>query len=443
LKYNIKDTWNLINNLFEGIVYYTPTKNELEIKEFVYYSPTEENIKKNLNHFLKLEYEIQKYFDTFDINTKGIRNFSITPIKGSYVHNYIKICSSSLNDIVKSTEDKELKKINKEDLWKLLFNLNEIETCNKKFHNEILTDGYGVSITLEKSLKIETFEFDEDDKIICSCGCKVNKSYYKKHLTSEIHIKKNRNKKTVDNLDFERYVGIDPGINQIYTGVDNENKFIKCSLSEYRMKSKIIDNLEWNKRQLKENPEIQKIQNNTKSFKTVDIKKYKEAFDIYNENYNTMVEFYNIKPYKKKKFKIYCFTKKTIASMCKTICQDKKTLVGYGDWSKNQGIIKKHPSAPNKKLRDALCRYKNCKVVSVNEYRTSKECSICKSKVYNIKDSNKKRCHQVVRCSNNECSMCWQRDKNASRNILYKLFVENLGLNPPSILEVIETIRPT
>ena len=437
LKYGIKDIWHLVNNLFEGIVHYVPNKAEQEIKDFIYISPKEDNIKQNLHHFLKLEYQIQKYFDTLELNTKGLRNFSITPTKGSFVHSYMKICSSCLGDILKSSNDSELKKLG----WRDLFNINAIETCNKSFHNEILTDGYGVSITLEKSLNIDIFEVDECNKITCSCGYKISKSGYKKHLDSQTHIRKIRTKKTIDDdcEEYERYVGIDPGINQIFTGVDDNNLFINCSSNEYRTKSKIIDNLEWNKRQIKENPTIQTIINNLKSFKTVDINNYKEAFDTYNNNYNTMVEFYNNKPYKKWKFKTYCFSKKTISQMCKTICKDKKTLVGYGDWSKNQGIIKKHPSTPNKKLREALARYKNCKVISVNEYRTSKECSKCKEAVYNIKNCNKKRCHQVVRCSNNECSMCWQRDKNASRNILRKLYSENLGRNPPEWLEVIAT----
>ena len=433
LKYGLKDIWHSINNIYldEGINYNVLTKEEEEIKNFIIYSPTEENIKKRLNHFLRLEYEIQKYFDTLEENTKGVRNFSITPTKGSFVHSYIKICSSCLSDILKSTKDDQFTKLG----WRDLFNLNEVETCNKTFHNEILTDGYGVSITLEKSLNLDTFEVDDENKITCSCGCKVTKGGYKKHLESKSHIKKTRNNKTVDEINFDRYVGIDPGINQIYTGVDENNEFINCSSTEYRMKSKIIDNLEWNKRQLKENPEIQKVINNLKSFKTVNIEKYKEAFDTYNDNYDKMIDFYNGKPYKKWKFKTYCFSKKTISQMCKDITKNKKTLVGYGDWSKNQGIIKKHPSTPNKKLRDALIRYKNCKVVSVNEYRTSKECSLCKEAVYNLKDSKNKKCHQVVRCSNNECSMCWQRDKNASRNILMKLFKENLGLNSEKMIE--------
>ena len=424
IKYGIKN----INNLYDNTLYYVPNKNEQEIKDFVKIIPTEDNIKNNLNHVILLEYQIQKYFDSLEPNTKGVKNFSITPIKGSYVDGYVKVCTSCIKDLVKT--NKELKDLDKDTLWRTLFNLNEVETCNKKFHYEITTDGYGVSITLGKSLGVELFEVDENDKISCKCGCKVKKNGYKKHLDSATHIKKMNTKRKLDNTDdvFDRYVGLDPGVNQIYSAVDQDNKFMNCSSKKYRTNSKIKHSLEWNKRQC---IHVKDTLNSLKSFKTADIDKYKSAFDEYSKSYNELTIFYNSKPYKKWKFKTFCFSKKTISSMCKDICKNRKTLVGYGDWSKNQGIIKKHPSTPNKKLREALIRYKDCKVVSVNEYRTSKECSLCHSVVKNVS-----KIHQVVRCTNNECSMCWQRDINASRNIIQKLYYENLGLNPPNAISV-------
>jgi len=422
LKYGVKN----INNLYDTTLYYVPNKNEKEIKDFVKIVPTTENIKNNLNHIIQLEYEIQKYFDSLEPDTKGVRNFSITPIKGSYIDGYVKVCTSCLKDLTKTNKD--LKDLDKDTLWRTLFNLNEVETCNKKFHYEISTDGYGVSVTVGKSLGLDLFEVDEDDKVSCKCGCKVKRSGYKKHLDSSTHIKKMATKRKLDDTEeqFDRIVGLDPGVNQIYSAVDQDNNFMNCSSKQYRTKSKIKHSCEWNKRRCKE---VQDTLNSLKSFKTVDIDKYKSAFEQYSKTYNELTFFYNSKAYKKWKFKTYCFRKKTISSMCKDICKNKKTLVGYGDWSKNQGIIKKHPSTPNKKLREALIRYKDCKVVSVNEYRTSKECSICHSVVKNVS-----KIHQIVRCSNNECSMCWQRDINASRNIIQKLYSENLGLNPPRVV---------
>lgn len=420
LKYGIKNIYHMYNDKVD----YVPNRNEQEIKDFVRIIPTDENIKENLNHVLHLEYQIQMYFDSLEPDTKGVKNFSMTPLKSSYIDSHIKICSSCLKDLIKTNNKlNHLKDLDKDELWRTLFNFNEVETRNKKFNYEILTDGYSVSITLGKSLGLELFDTDEDDKIICSCGCKVKKNGYKKHLESATHIKKMRTNRNVDE-DFDRIIGLDPGVNQIYTAVDQHNNFMNCSSKKYRRDSKIKHFVEWNERQ---SVDVQDTLNTLKSFKTADIDKYKQAFNQYCKTYNKLNSFYNSKPYKKWRFKTFCFRKKTISTMCKDICKNQKTLVGYGDWSKNQGIVKKHPSTPNKKLREALARYKDCKVVAVNEYRTSKECSLCHNDVNKVRDI-----HQVVRCSNNECAMCWQRDINASRNIIQKLYSENLGLNPPT-----------
>ena len=111
IKYGIKN----INNLYDNTLYYVPNKNEQEIKDFVKIIPTEDNIKNNLNHVILLEYQIQKYFDSLEPNTKGVKNFSITPIKGSYVDGYVKVCTSCIKDLVKT--NKELKDLDKDTLW--------------------------------------------------------------------------------------------------------------------------------------------------------------------------------------------------------------------------------------------------------------------------------------------------------------------------------------
>jgi hypothetical protein len=449
LKYNIhkKQALWLINNIYDEKLYYTLSKVEDEIKNFIVFKPTEEIIKANIHHFITLLYKIQKYFDTLNPNTKHLRKFTILPTKSSFIHSYVTCCSSCVKDILKSSDNQKLKKIAKDDndvMWSKLFNIKCVETTNKKFNKIVSTDGYGVSITLYKSLKVEDKEINVNGKIICDCGHTVSKGGYKKHLLSQKHLKYKNTTSVEVNINNEkyRYVGLDPGVSYIYTAVDDKNKFIRCSNTCYRKESKITKSIKWNKNQLKKNPSIQRTINELKTYKTSSLEEYKNAVKHNFMYYNELTTFYNIKPYKKWKFTTYCLMKKAINKMCKTICDDKKTIVGFGDWSQQQGIIKKHPSAPNKKLREALKRYRDCiSLISINEYRTSKECSLCHNEVKKlnlitkIKNKNEERvyyklkeCHQVVRCSNNECSKCWQRDYNASKNIIQKLF-EKLCIN--------------
>lgn len=453
LKYNIhkKQAWWSINNIYDEKLFHTISKEELEIKSFLIIKPTEENIKANIHHFIKLLYEIEKFFDTLVPNTKHLRKFTILPTKSSFINSYITCCSSCIKDILKSSNNEELIKLSKEDndlMWSKLFNINGVESINKKFNNIISTDGYGVSITLYKSLKFEEKIINSDGKLVCECGHIMSKGGYKKHLLSQKHLKYKRTETTDINVGDEKYrfVGLDPGVSYIYTAVDDNNNLIRCSNICYRKESKITKFINWNKNQLKINSSIQKIINELKSYKTASFEQYKIAIKHNFIYYNELTTFYNVKPYKKWKFTTYCLMKKIINKMCKTICDGMKTIVGFGDWSQNQGIIKKHPSAPNKKLREALKRYRDCKsLVSINEYRTSKECSLCHNEVKKlrlltkVKNKNEERiyyklkeCHQVVRCTNNECSKCWQRDYNASKNMIQKLF-ENLCINIPRV----------
>ena len=65
----------------------------------------------------------------------------------------------------------------------------------------------------------------------------------------------------------------------------------------------------------------------------------------------------------------------------------------------------------------------------MDEYRTSTKCYNCGDRVsknWKFRPRSKgigahgeaKRCHSVVRCNNNVCATCWDRDVNASLNIL-------------------------
>jgi transposase len=72
------------------------------------------------------------------------------------------------------------------------------------------------------------------------------------------------------------------------------------------------------------------------------------------------------------------------------------------------------------------------KVVKIDEHRTSKCCSSCRSgEVHNVTYDGK-QCHQVVRCGNSElCGVVWQRDLNASRNIRELLMCKVRGDERP------------
>jgi len=443
LKYNIKNAWYLLNDIFNEKLTYVPNWYEVEIKEWLKIPPKEEEIKKNLNHFIKLSFDILKFMEQQPVNTKGARTFTILPNKASFVNSYITICSTSLCDILKilNKNDLDHKKFmeQKDRIWRSLFNLNAVETINRKFHYEISTDGYCVSILLSKPKPVKEVE-DNDCKIKCECGCLVYKKFLSNHKKTKEHKKIQKDDIIPEEIikNTEKFIGIDPGVSYLFTGYDNNDNFHICSTKDYRIKSMITKTSKWRKRQIKDSF-IEEIQKTIKTTKVSSKELYLTTLKQIQEHYDTLVDFYNKKKsFAKWKFTTFRFSRKALYNLCKDLCytkeKDKNTIIGLGDWSQQQGIIKSHPTAPVKKFKDELRKIKNCYVTDINEYRTSKECSLCHCDVKNLnqyiinEDKEKNicevilsKCHQVVRCTNNECSMCWQRDKNASRNIYKKL----------------------
>ena len=81
----------------------------------------------------------------------------------------------------------------------------------------------------------------------------------------------------------------------------------------------------------------------------------------------------------------------------------------------------------------------------IDEYKTSITCSKCQSRNLALQlrkrdhhraYGDKTRGHTIIRCTNNEsCMTCWNRDVNASRNILKCLEALLLGVPRPVALQ--------
>jgi len=148
--------------------------------------------------------------------------------------------------------------------------------------------------------------------------------------------------------------------------------------------------------------------------------------------------------YRAWRFKVSRFTKKALAQAAKKMTKKRnpaageplwhspdRTIIGWGDWSQQDGFLRGTPKAPVKKLRRAFKKM-GFTIVEVDEHRTSKNCSACHhaSDTSNV-SYNGVSCHQVVRCNNSECGLVWQRDCNASRNIYEILHTMLLGQDRP------------
>ena len=162
-----------------------------------------------------------------------------------------------------------------------------------------------------------------------------------------------------------------------------------------------------------------------------------------------MMQWHMDKPFRKLKLRRYISSKKALQKICNELTSKAgpRTLIGFGDWSNRDtaGIIKKSPAGPVKKLEAEL--KKRCRVVPVDEFRTSKLHHNCGCPMHNRwchkhKDGKSRltKIHKVLYCANSSCNgISMDRDENASRNILRLLLLEVQGKpRPPHFCRGVE-----
>ena len=377
------------------------------IRQWLKYPPTEENIKKHSSHFVKIYYKILQTFEKYPY-TKGIRLFNLLPTKNSFTLSTIEICSSCLKDIIGYFTKKPIKDFdeNKSVYWYELFHIEKYETSTRKFANTIYTDGKVAVVRLRKPKKVAT------------------------------------KPKDVHKIKYEQYVGIDPGVRSLQTSCNDVGRVLETTTASYRhdckMKYACKKREMWYKKW-----EQYEMWRNIPSFKTSNLQKMTNYFNYTYPHLHTIFRFHLYKNFRGLSFRSYCRGKATMNQICKSITENKKTLVGFGDFSQQHGLVKKHPTAPIQKFKNEL--KKHCDVVDIDEWGTSKTCNKCHHPIelYKNKVIRKKRdgtttkarmCYinSVIRCKFNECSLCcMDRDINASKNILLLLQLQKADKKRP------------
>jgi hypothetical protein len=418
--------YNWLKDIYE-VKYEGKNTFILYMREWLKYTPTEANIVKHSNHFVKIYYSILKEFEKYP-ETKGVRTFTLLPHKHGFTQSHITICNAGLENTLKYIANElkcannnnnidsglDVKKFeeNSNKYWKELFNITKYETKNKKFGYTILTDGKSVVLQMRKPSQPE----------------KTATQYTEQQ--------------------YDNFLGIDPGIRALITSYDTNDKVIQVSTREYRHESKMIyackKRENWYKKW--EHYEEWKLIPTIKTSKTSVMKEY---FKYVFPRLRTFTEFHIEKGFRNLNFTSYCRSKATLAKICERISgvtkktKHVKTLVGFGDYSQQHGLVKSHPTTPILRLKKELRRY--CKVVDIDEYKTSKTCSSCNKEIelYRNRIQRKKmgvlepiakmtNIHSVIRCKHNECKLCcMDRDINASKNILGLLLNQYRGEERP------------
>ena len=352
---------------------------------------------------------------------KALRLFSLLPNKAGFECTHIKLCNNGLYGLLKRAgmaaelpTDGPAWRAAAPSFWRRVFEIDKFETANRKFAGEILTDGHSVSIVMRKP---------------------------KTEATSA---------KPVVLQNYDQVLGVDPGRTDLFTTCDLAGEHSHLSTKQFRHTATYMSSLKTIHGWINKCDMAKRVGKELPSRKTASLEELKRHIQYILPVLSQILQWHMDKPFRKLKLRRYIASKKALRAICKEITSKGKTLIGFGDWSNRDsaGVIKKSPAGPVKKLEAEL--RKHCRVVNVDEFRTSKvhhTCGCCLRNRWCHKHHSRKdearghtrgelkgtvKVHKVLCCANSSCvGMSMDRDENASLNILRLLVAASLGQQRP------------
>lgn len=275
-----------------------------------------------------------------------------------------------------------------------------------------------------------------------------------------IQTKINNTEKYIDELtDYtdlqdKNVVAIDPNKSDLLFCVDNNEKTFRYTQNQRRKETK-----QKKYRNILEEYKLEKIDNKTitewetelsfHNSKTLHFEKFKAYIKKKNEINLKIGGFYQRTLFRKLKLGSFMMHQQTEAKMLKNFekvfGRPDDVVVGFGDYSNNTTHKKFNEPVKGKGFRKLLRKY-GYNVYLVNEFRTSCRCSHCEGECKTFrkcvnprpwKDNIIMR-HGLLECKT--CNRLWNRDMNASLNIL-KICKEAIaGKERPAYLK--RSVRP-
>ena len=370
-------------------------------------------------------------------NFKG-KTFTLLPCKGGFTLSYIPISSMTMLQVLK-----DLKLMNfahdgrdedKHAMWSRFFNLNAVETRTRRFADRIVTDGYGVSVLMTKPA--------------CSC-CKAESeggfSKCREHVEE----------KPDGTLGWKPNVligAVDPGLTDVATTayVGGKKKTHSYSSSRYYQKALIHTS---NRRTAKWNKDTEELVRDAPSCETTLVKYICHYLSVLDR----MLAHRASKGYRAMRFLRYVKKKEAVEEIVELIApKENVVILGFGDWKgPGKTPISRKTCGPLQDIKYALSKRKNVVMEEIDEYGSSKHCSCCRSVLTNMRakrtthkkqpdgtvkiSTQRGRVHKILHCRSStnglggHCGASWDRDVNASRNLLELTQCQIFGMQRPSV----------
>jgi hypothetical protein len=265
-----------------------------------------------------------------------------------------------------------------------------------------------------------------------SCKC---------HLGAECCLERSKCREVLADREKVRVVGVDPGFTDVVTVAEVGKKSAR-SFSSARYYEMAAFNRS-KRRTDKWNQETEALVTQLPSPATSNLEKLKGFTQQYLASLPTLLAHRASKGYRAMRFMRYVHRKKAIDAICDFIAprDGKHAVVMFGDWLGGQASpVSRRTCGPLHDIKFKLRDSPHVDIRSVDEFRTSQRCSSCYGQLKNCRamatrynsrekvwEAKVSRIHKVIHCSSSAktkgsnalgCGTTWNRDANASRNIL-------------------------
>jgi len=378
---------------------------------------------------LPLYYKILKETTSGPTETPGtatnpwFRPFTLLPMKNGFTVGYVPISKMMLMALVKRWEgfkgDGRLE--DHAAIWRKYFNVNLVETASRRFDGRIATDGCGVSILMAKRSALQ-------------CHGAPDAIAYAKALR--------RGK--------ARVCGVDPGFTDVVTVAASDGSVASYSSAKY------YDRAGFNlsrRRTDKWNEETAAETAGVPTCKVATVGEMVHFVQAYLAVLRPLLEHRAARGYRNMRFLRYVRSNQAIEEICDLVAPPgKETIVGFGDWSGGfKSPVSRRTCGPIEQIKHRLKQ--RTPLLDVPERKTSVTCSGCQARLRNMVADTTTLCHQtglrttrrnkvhvVLHCRRSadrgdasHCGQTWNRDVNASKNILRITFALLAGRGVPGV----------
>jgi hypothetical protein len=328
---------------------------------------------------------------------------------------------------------KKKEKLDKNDLFKSIFIVDEPKNCKLTL---IRSNGVDIDFVFEcvDSQRKRKFEkIDDSDRPLKRLKNNTNV------MVNNTNVMVNNTNVMVNNTNVmvnERITGVDLGHKDLFVSISHPNK-AQCVVKEwsngqYQFESGLAI---WNsqlKRWKRKDRGICIFEadlSDATAIQSIISEQSKKHLHYVFERLWIVTKFYFKRRHRRHLFWLYNCRQKALNKLCRVMAAN-SDIVAIGD-PKFSASSRGYAPAPTVAVVKELQHLCPRKVVLIDEYNTSKLCSLCYSPLKQTKTEGRVN-WRVQRC--NSCGVYWNRDVNAARNMraLYVYQRDNNGARIPA-----------